>query len=310
MAKRKAAEFDSLPNGTDYLRTNFPADSGLQNATLEPSGEKNWRSDKYGLKLTYDPLRGPWCLRGRDGHSLPSTYDFKTWYVSNQKAFQAPATILDLEVRQRKPAALAVPFSQNVYMHVLNFGRPSDYSYLAGSYYALREQHGERTYCCYSNGLTLCRLPDGGWCLMRKDGGEVAKSVNMATWLLADGRNVDAYCWAIMEPKPKPVMAKESSRSSQPRSEVQAKLSSSSQSSKPSQSQLPKPKPQPQQPQPASTKDKPKRKAVMACNMDEVRTYYHEVHKQELQTPLAVREVREGPQEPGERRSLLRATSW
>ena len=50
----------------------------------------------------------------------------------------------------------------------------------------------------------------------------------MATWWLA-GRNVDASCWAILEPRP--VTAKESSQSSQPRSEVQAKLASSSQSS-------------------------------------------------------------------------------
>ena len=125
MAKRKAAEFDSassssLPNEEAYLRTNFPAESGYRNATLEPSGQKNWKSDKYGLTLRLDPSRHLWWLRGKDGHSLAGTNDFKTWHAPNQ-IFEAPVTILDLEFRQRKPTALAVASSSNVYMHLLRF---------------------------------------------------------------------------------------------------------------------------------------------------------------------------------------------
>ena len=316
MAKRKAAEFDSassssLPNEEAYLRTNFPAESGCANATLEPSGQQNWKSDKYGLTLRLDPSRDPskpfWWLRGRDGHALAGTKDFKTWYAPNQKPFEAPVTVLDVELRQRKPAALAVASTNNVYMHVLRFEQFRHYSYLAGSYYAVGEQHGERSYHCYTNNLTMCRLPEGNWCLQHGRG-EVAKSVAMTTWWLADGRNVDANCWAIVDPRPvtivdpKPVTVQQSSRSSQPRSERQTKPASSSQPSQPrserqakpassslpsqpSQSQTPKA----QQPQPASPEDQPKARQ-MAYDMGKVRAYYENVHKTEVETPLAVRE--------------------
>ena len=42
-------------------------------------------------------------------------------------------------------------------MHVLKFGgasASSDYSYLAGWYYAVGVQHGERSYFCCTNGRT------------------------------------------------------------------------------------------------------------------------------------------------------------
>ena len=207
MAKRKAAESESapsssLPNETAFLRTSFPVESKIQNATLEPTGEMNWKSDKYKMTFNFDRQSNFWFLRDKDDQCLARTGDLKNWRSFEGKMYKAPVTILDTELRQNKPDVVS---SEGAYMHVLQFGGASSsscgYDNLRGSYYAADFFNGDRAYFCHTNGLHMCRTGDGNSCLKRRDGGHIARTANMGTWFLADGECVNASCWAVKEPK-------------------------------------------------------------------------------------------------------------
>ena len=110
---------------------------------------------------------------------MSSSEAFDSRTAVQSKAFQ------ELEALERSVehvAVLAAMYARSsaskmmvsLNMHVLKFGgasASSDYSYLAGWYYAVGVQHGERSYFCYTNGHTMCRLPDSNWYLLRNDGG-------------------------------------------------------------------------------------------------------------------------------------------
>ena len=71
------------------LRTNFPAESKIQNATLEPTGKMKRESDKCKLTLKFDRHRNYWFLGAGDDHCLAARR------LQDLGALQV--TILDME---------------------------------------------------------------------------------------------------------------------------------------------------------------------------------------------------------------------